>query len=270
MMNLRPKGGKRIAFATWTGEPDLLPDDGLVAAFLFRHGHVVVPAPWDSPDVHWDPFLRTTWNYHRAFEAFSDWLWQRSGHTGLLINSVEQVKWNADKRYLLELGNWGVRILPTEIFRRGKAPSLRELLTRRRWRKAVIKPTVSANADGIFLTTDERAGAQQNSFEALAVAGDVMVQEFVEDVSHRGEVSLVYFDGEFSHAVCKGLPSFSNQRSVIGGIHRVKAVAPRDRLHRSRFRWNRPPFMITTSDRSAASSNPRSFRGLPSMTSRSA
>ena len=38
---------------------------------------------------------------------------------------------------------------------------------------------------------------------ALLAEGDVLIQPFLEEVERAGEVSLIYINGEYSHAVRK-------------------------------------------------------------------
>jgi glutathione synthase/RimK-type ligase-like ATP-grasp enzyme len=65
----------------------------------------------------------------------------------------------------------------------------------------VIKPAVSGGAVGTerFPVTSPEAAAHVTR---LAADGDVLVQPFVPGVT-EGETSLVYFDGDLSHAVRK-------------------------------------------------------------------
>src|SRR5258708_11574039 len=70
----------------------------------------------------------------------------------------------------------------------------------------------------------------------------------------------------------RGAPAVSISRWYMRrpfGAHRsLRRAADADQ--RSRFLWNFPPFMIATNDFSGVSNSPRSFNGLPSITSRSA
>jgi glutathione synthase/RimK-type ligase-like ATP-grasp enzyme len=197
----------RIAFATWSGHPDIWPDDRLAADELRAQGHTVVAAPWDAPDVRWGEFdaivLRTTWNYHRAFETFSEWLDRLEGQNARIFNPLAMVRWNAHKRYLLELRDGGVAIPGTVLVDRGDARSLRNALDQQGWRSAVVKPAFGASADGIFLASIDDADELQRSFEALLAGGDVLIQELIPEIRTEGELSLMFFDGRFSHAVAK-------------------------------------------------------------------
>jgi glutathione synthase/RimK-type ligase-like ATP-grasp enzyme len=64
----------------------------------------------------------------------------------------------------------------------------------------VIKPAVSASAYETHLVDGAHA---PEVLERLLAQGDVVVQEFVPEVTSAGEWSLIYFDRVFSHAVKK-------------------------------------------------------------------
>lgn len=195
-----------IALVTWSGHPALTEDDGLAAAALAARGHRVDAAAWDDPRVRWERFdaivLRSTWNYHVAFRAFSEWL-SALPDDRRVWNPVPLVRWNADKGYLLELERAGVPIPPTMRVSAGAAPPLGDLLLDRGWQEAVVKPAVSADAHDTMFVTSAAAPARQAEFARIAVAGDVLVQRLVPEIRSDGELSLVFFNGRFSHAVRK-------------------------------------------------------------------
>ena len=65
----------------------------------------------------------------------------------------------------------------------------------------VIKPAISGGAFGTIRTSATSAEAREH-LAGLAGAGDALVQPYLPEVE-AGEVSLMYFGGELSHAVLK-------------------------------------------------------------------
>ena len=64
-----------------------------------------------------------------------------------------------------------------------------------------FKPRIAATAYGTFLVS---RGVQLSDEDlAPARSSGALLQEFVPEIEERGEVSLVYADGMFSHAVSK-------------------------------------------------------------------
>jgi hypothetical protein len=223
-----------IGFATSTGHPDGHPDDLLAAAELARRGHTVAPAIWDDPGVDWGSFdvvvIRSTWDYWRRRPQFLHWV-HRCAIATQLWNPERMVIWNSHKSYLGELGSRGVPVIPTELGTPGE--TLEELCDRRGWGTVVVKPMVSAAADGAHFVARDQRGAFEASYAAAVATTEHMVQPFVEGVLAPGERSLVYLAGEFSHAFSKGpaLPIDLRERS--GYQHVVPSAGELDLAERA-------------------------------------
>jgi hypothetical protein len=158
-----------------------------------------VPAVWDDPKVDWSVFelavVRSCWDYHHRRDEFLDW----SRRVPRLVNSAEILEWNTDKRYLRELADSGVPIVPTvwlEPERQWILPDHGE------W---VIKPAVSlASLDtGRYLMTDpgQRRQAVEHVRRLQRAGRTVMVQPYLAGVDTEGETSIVYIGGSYSHAL---------------------------------------------------------------------
>ncbi|MCI4317950.1 MAG: hypothetical protein L3J96_05370 [Thermoplasmata archaeon] len=203
-----PKAGRperpRVAFATFSGVPDGSPDDRLALEALGRQGVEAVPAIWDSPEADWAGFdlvvVRSTWDYPLRRPEFLRWVDRVSG-LAPLWNPPGVVRWNSHKSYLVDLAHAGYGVVPTELVARGSRVRLEAILGRRGWSEAVVKPAVGSNVLELFRVSAGGAGQAQPDFERLLHQGDVLVQPFLGRTGDRGERSLVFFDGRFSHAV---------------------------------------------------------------------
>jgi glutathione synthase/RimK-type ligase-like ATP-grasp enzyme len=194
---------RRLAFATSAELPAIQPDDlGLVAA-LKQHGIEPVVCVWNDPLVDWSSFdavlIRTTWDYFKKYDAFLHWLDQLDRLGVSTINDTQLLRWSSDKRYLLELAQHYVGIIPTRL---ADAHSLPEALSTMRGQAVVIKPTVSG---GAWHTLRGVVGdpAFTQAVTRLPIEHRYMVQPFVPEIVSQGEWSLLYFGGAFSHAVIK-------------------------------------------------------------------
>lgn len=196
---------RRIAFAT-CAEEGLTADDALTLAPLRAAGIDVVPWIWDKSVAPRDIdgiVLRSCWNYHTKDAAFEAWL-QGLRSTGIPIwNPVDTLLWNLHKGYLLDLEVKGADIPSTRLIRRGTTPIVDDLRFGIHAASIVIKPAVSLNGHDTsrFNASDMRAAFEET--KRLAAAGDVLVQEFIPEIETVGETSLVFFGGEFSHAIRK-------------------------------------------------------------------
>lgn len=196
-------------------EPDFDEAPGLAA---FRAaGHEAEAVGWDDPAVDWSSFdmaiLRATWDYPMAFSAFDEWLGRVSQQTKLL-NPVEVVRWNANKRYLLELERDGVPVVPTAFVERGRVCDASRISVDRGWREVVVKPAIGA---GSWRTKRFGADEMEEATEfarALAVDGDVLVQEARSEFEQPGERSIVCIGGEVSHVIAKR-PRFADEEESV-------------------------------------------------------
>lgn len=196
-----------VAFVTCRQLPDIHDDDGLAADILRDRGIPVVSAVWDEPAADWRRYrcvvIRSTWDYHHHQDRYAAWL-RRCADDGVrLWNPPATVLANMNKRYLSDLEQRGVDVVPTEYLDVGHGQSLRGLLERRGWDQAVVKPAVSASAYRTWRTTTATADRDQAAFEEDSARHEVLVQPHVDEIATRGEWSLVFFAGQYSHATIK-------------------------------------------------------------------
>jgi len=196
-----------VAFVTCRQLPDIHDDDGLAADVLRDRGIPVVSAVWDEPEADWRRYrgvvIRSTWDYHHHQDRYAAWL-RRCADDGVrLWNPPATVLANMNKRYLSDLEQRGVDVVPTEYLDVGHGQSLRGLLERRGWDRAVVKPAVSASAYRTWRTTTATADRDQAAFEEDSARHEVLVQPHVDEIATRGEWSLVFFAGQYSHATIK-------------------------------------------------------------------
>jgi glutathione synthase/RimK-type ligase-like ATP-grasp enzyme len=193
----------RIAVATSAESPGINPDDELLVRYLAESGVAAHPVLWNDGAADWSAFdavlIRTTWDYHEQYTRFLGWLAHLDQLGVPMINPNPMLRWNSDKRYLLELLSLGIAIIPTQIAHAGE---LRDVLAPMRGRAVVVKPTVSGSA---WNTVRGVAGTEEfeRTMAKLPQHLEYLVQPFVPEVAQEGEWSLLFFGGEYSHAVCK-------------------------------------------------------------------
>jgi glutathione synthase/RimK-type ligase-like ATP-grasp enzyme len=150
--------------------------------------------------------LRTPWGYFRQIVEFLNWA-QEVARVTRLLNPYAIVRWNAHKSYLLDLQRKGVPIVPTTLLSAGDD---RNALGDRYPGEMVVKPAISAGAFGAMKGRMAEDGLVSH-IEGLLGAGDVLIQPFVPDIAVTGEVSLIFFNGVFSHGIRK-LPARGDYR----------------------------------------------------------
>jgi glutathione synthase/RimK-type ligase-like ATP-grasp enzyme len=195
----------RIAIATCAGYDDLKVDDELLAEALGKRDCEAVSAVWNDPEADWGSFdmcvVKSTWDYHEKHGEFLGWA-RRIEAVSRLLNPAETIAWNSEKSYLRELGERGVRTVPTLWLRRGSKADLDEVLTDQGWERAVVKPVVDLGARNLHRVRVGDEGGDA-ALESVLRRHDAMVQPFLSSLEEQGETSLIYIDGELTHAVRK-------------------------------------------------------------------
>lgn len=218
-----------IVLATCQTKPQLTSSDATLRTALERRGASVTIAPWDfiSPTSVQSRIvcLRSTWDYHQRWSEFHDWVSRFAMQPGTLWNPPETVLWNTDKLYLRDLATAGAALPPTRWFAPGERPDCDALL--REWGTpfGVLKPRISATAYETFLISPGERPAD-SAWTHLDAVG-CLFQAFVPEIVTQGEVSLVFIDGNYSHAVRK-LPAPGDYRvqSDFGGSYTAVDASP--------------------------------------------
>lgn len=201
----------RLRVATCKTLPEVDADEAPLATALAAAGIDAQLLAWDDPAVDWDAriptIIRSTWNYALQLDAFLAWV-DRVAGAAPLLNPADVVRGNVRKRYLLELAARGVPVVPTTLVERGHTIDVpRE--------RVVIKPEVGAGS----LETRVFAAGDRAALDHLAMItarGAALVQPYVASVDDYGERSLVWIDGELTHAIRK-TPRFSGDSERIDG-----------------------------------------------------
>jgi len=198
-----PPRTHRIAFATSAELAAIQPDDAYLADCLQGLGVTPVSCVWTDPGVDWTAFdtvlIRTIWDYFKRYPEFLAWL-DRLDRLGVrTINDSALLRWNSDKRYLLDVAAGDVAVIPTHV---AAADQIGGVLGHLRGQPVVIKPTVSG---GAWHTLRGVAGdtALDHAIATLPANLTYLVQPFVAEVASHGEWSLVFIAGRYSHAVLK-------------------------------------------------------------------
>jgi O-ureido-D-serine cyclo-ligase len=207
--------------------------------------HVDIPC-WDDAAVDWAQYnlavLRSTWDYAERLDEFLDWARCCAGKTRLL-NPPEVVRWNTDKRYLVELARAGVPVVPTRFVTAGTdaATEMRRFLdggpdrltvgTAGEVREFVVKPTVGAGSRDVARYRRADSERAVKHLERLLAAGrSAILQPYLDRIDEHGETAVIYFDGEFSHAVRKG-PLLQTGGDFVAGLFAPEAISARAADH---------------------------------------
>ncbi|WP_222851005.1 ATP-grasp domain-containing protein [Phytoactinopolyspora mesophila] len=225
----------RIALATCSEFAELTDDDKFLYEPLRRRGIDAVPVVWDDPHSNWAAFdlvvIRSTWDYAKQRDEFLSW----AKTVPNLLNPVEIIRWNTDKRYLRELESAGAPVVSTQWIEPGEpirlpggelsGDDVAEIAP-----EYVIKPSVSAGSldTGRYSIADlsHEALARDHVTRLLDRGATVMIQPYLSAVDAFGETAMLYFRGEFSHAIRKG-PMLDGPDRGVEGLFRSERITPR-------------------------------------------
>jgi glutathione synthase/RimK-type ligase-like ATP-grasp enzyme len=195
----------RIALVT-TDDPVLLEHEFDLEALLIEfaeQGVDAVAAVWHDASVDWDGFdlivMRSPWDYSARTEEFLVWL--DSLPADRVMNPPALIRWNLDKRYLFDLEAHGVAIIPMTV-----CASVDEVAAAAQalGGRVVIKPNIGAGSWGAHLTTADDPRLPDYATEVLDAGKLVLVQPEIPEITGNGERGLLFFGGEYSHAITKG------------------------------------------------------------------
>lgn len=214
-----------IVFATCLKEPDIQDSDAMLQKGLEQRGARIIGAPWNgdfAPFAKADLVLiRSTWDYFDRLEEFFSWLDRLEAENIRTENNVEILRWNARKNYLFELQDKGGALMPiVEVA--ANVESIAEASKQRGWTKSVLKCLSSGSALGMSVIDPANPAEIEKALIATKPyqAHGLMLQKFQPEITSAGELSLVFFDGVFSHAVVKKpKPGDVRVQAVHGGIY---------------------------------------------------
>jgi glutathione synthase/RimK-type ligase-like ATP-grasp enzyme len=196
---------KRLALITWSGLPQGAESERLMLPHLAAAGVETEIVDWRSSDCDFSKFslivLRSCWDYHLRAAEFIDWL-QGVAQATPVLNPIDTILWNHSKFYLREVEALGIETAPT-IFVSGSGPIASSRWHEiQSWKKSVIKPAVSASAHKTWLF-EGAAVPSEDELKSRMEGEAFLIQQFIPEIEAQGEISFIYIDGAYSHAVLK-------------------------------------------------------------------
>ncbi len=170
------------------------------AKALETAGFMVEGRRWtdDTPEAGADIVLPlVAWGYHQRIAQWHALLDRLEAARVAVLNPVPLLRWNSDKAYLAELGAVGIPTVPTIAVAALDEAALADARTRFATTELVVKPPVSAGADGTY-----RISSGDEIPESVR-GKRMLIQPFQRAISTQGELSLLLFGGTLSHALIK-------------------------------------------------------------------
>lgn len=195
-----------IAIATCSSIPNLLGSDQEIMQLLKAKGIDAEAKIWDDECIEWSEYdvvlIRTVWGYHLKYEHFISWLKKLEDIGVKVLNSINILKENVHKFYLQRMEAAGIEIIPSFFINRGTDLEFTNIQNLG-WEKAVIKPAVSASSHNTELFDPMNAESVRGEFAQLVKTSDFLIQKFIPEIQSFGELSIIFFNREYSHTVLK-------------------------------------------------------------------
>lgn len=226
---------RKVAFLSMDSLEGFSCYDDFVIEPLGKLGWQVEIVSWKSKKITWKDYdcviVRSTWDYQDSPKEFIEVLENIKTQTRL-ENNIEILKWNMDKKYLIDLEEKGVKIVTSiwkEKFNDTEVKHYFDLLNAD---EIIIKPTVSASAFNTFRINRSNLDTHISILDTIFSNTPFILQPFINNIIKEGEYSLFYFGGEFSHAILK-TPKQNDFRvqEEHGGI--LKLVQPEEEMKKS-------------------------------------
>jgi glutathione synthase/RimK-type ligase-like ATP-grasp enzyme len=224
--------GLRIGLVTARAARGLDEDEPPLHMALQAAGCSVQSVEWDDERVDWRSFdlalLRSAWDYAERISEFLGWT-QRVSTLTRVLNPPSVVRWNTDKHYLAELGRGGVATVPSTFVEPGDdaAQVVRRALEMYPNPELVVKPAIGAGSRDTQRHQRSQVAATVAHAQRLLDGGrSVLLQPYLDRVDKDGETALMFFEGQFSHAIRKG-PLLPPGGAATTGLFAAETIEPR-------------------------------------------
>ena len=185
---------------------NVLKEDRLVMDGVEKLNLRTIKKDWNDTNFNWSStksaIFRSTWDYFDQFSNFRNWL-ELVKEQCYLINPYEQINWNLDKHYLLDLQKLDLPIVESVFVSKKTQLNLETISKSKNWKDIVIKPTISGAARHTYHLKNDEIKKFQDKWLSLTNNEDFMVQEFHKNILSTGEIAVMLFGGEYSHSVLK-------------------------------------------------------------------
>lgn len=143
--------------------------------------------------------IRNTWDYINNQEGFLSWVESCSVP---VMNPPATIRWNSNKKYMLDLVAAGVPAVPTQVIDSVQVawdpPT--------GYNEIVVKPAVGVGSRGAqrFFVETELEDARSHARSLVDAGNSAVVQPYLPSVDAGSETALIHIDRQFAHAITKG------------------------------------------------------------------
>ncbi len=196
------------------------PHLSLVIPTFDKNNQKIEIIDWQNKSIDWSTkgklILGPVWGYTDTIDKFIDWLDTLENNQVDMANSIKFIKWNINKKYLLQLKNNSITIPNTLIIEQGSNLSFDE--ARALFHKKfgdldiILKGVIDAGGFGYLHVHPDKLVKAKIHFEKLKAENKgVIIQGFIPQIYKKGEYSFVFLEGKISHFFLK-VAKFNEER----------------------------------------------------------
>ncbi|MES2448526.1 MAG: hypothetical protein V4546_15165 [Bacteroidota bacterium] len=182
-------------------------EDDQIINYLTEKGLNITKEIWNDEQVNWENYdvaiLKSPWDYFDLIEDFYAWLKKIESLNIKLLNPLETVRWNADKHYLFDIEKAGLKVTPSKFITKGDEVNLLQYFEDFKTDQFIVKPAVSGGSKNTFKVTAANVDEINEKLKTLVQLEDFILQPFIKEIEEIGELSFLFFNGQFSHALLK-------------------------------------------------------------------
>ncbi len=184
---------------------------------------------WNDPTINYKNFdyaiIRSCWDYDENVYEFLEKMKEIEKNC-TLINNYQIVYKNHDKKYLLELEQKGINIIPTVVCDGTDMPKIPK-----NWRNIIVKPTISASGKNTFKINRKNNQKLNETINTIFELGKVpMLQKYLKSIESTGERSIIVIDGKICCTVKKTPKKGNFLVHINQGGKREKVYAKEDEI----------------------------------------
>ncbi|WP_240006275.1 ATP-grasp domain-containing protein [Pseudaquidulcibacter saccharophilus] len=184
----------------------------LLAAALQKYAIELVPIFWEDAPIDFSEFAAITpinsWSYPEKTDIFKNYIAAIEQSNTRLINPLWVLRDNMNKSYLERLYKAGAPVPPTKIVDVKEHEKIYAAFDDFSCDEIIIKPIIGA---GAWRQVRMKKGDILPSADLLP-PDLALIQPFLPKVAEIGELSMLFFGNEFSHALMK-TPKAGDYRS---------------------------------------------------------
>jgi glutathione synthase/RimK-type ligase-like ATP-grasp enzyme len=200
-------------------------EDDKLLNFLKEKGLNIEKVIWNDRDINWGDYslaiLKSPWDYFDLIEEFYHWLDHLEAKKVKLLNPIEVVRWNSNKKYLQEIEAAGLKIIPSAFINKKEDVTLKYFFEKFNTNKLIVKPCISGGAKNTFKVTAENVEEVNQKLDQFIQNEDFIIQPFLPEILESGEWSFIFFNGIYSHSLIKQAKpgDFRVQPAHGGSVH---------------------------------------------------